>query len=94
MPESGIYYKYRFTVAGTTYVGSSPSEAGMKTADGTRVVVKYDSLNPTNNVGYFRLTIPDSIRQVPPPPNGWRRPPFPIPQWILSLGQVHSSPID
>ena len=80
-PKSGIYYNYHFTVAGSAYEGSSPSEAGMRTADGERCVVKYDSVDPTTNVGYFAVFVPDSIRQAPA--NGWRVLPFPIPQWIL-----------
>lgn len=84
-PKSGIYYDFRFAVAGTTYESSSPGEAGMETANGTRCVVKYDSIDPATSVGYFKIPIPDSIRQAPA--NGWRRPPFPIPQWILDRGK-------
>jgi hypothetical protein len=78
-PKSGIYYNFRFTVAGADYEGSSPSEAGMQTADGTRCVVKYDSIDPNTNVGYFKIPIPDSIRRAPA--NGWRKPPFAVPHW-------------
>ena len=57
----------------------------MNTDEGARFVVKYDSIDPALSVGYFNVTIPDSIHQ--PPANGWRKPPFPIPQWILDMGQ-------
>jgi hypothetical protein len=80
-PKSGIYYNFRFAVAGAEYVGSSPGEGGMKTPDGTRCVVKYDSIDPNTNVGYFRTVIPDSIRRAPA--NGWREPPFDVPRWML-----------
>ena len=52
----------------------------MDEANGSRYLVEYDSLDPKVNVGHFDVPIPDSIRA---PANGWRTPPFPIPQWIL-----------
>jgi hypothetical protein len=84
-PKSGTYYNFYFMVADSLYRGSSPSDAGMATATGSRFVVKYDSLNPDSNVGYFKVTIPDSIRKAPP--TGWRVPPFPIPQQLLDRGK-------
>ena len=57
----------------------------MATAEGSRFVVKYDSIHPATNVGYFAIDIPDSIRQAPA--NGWRKPPFPMPQWVLDRGK-------
>ncbi|MGI4737737.1 MAG: hypothetical protein ACRYG7_21425 [Janthinobacterium lividum] len=76
--KNGKYFDFRFTVADSVYQGSSLSEKGMHTATGSRFVVKYDSLHPASNVGYFAQAIPDSIRQAPP--NGWRKPPFHLPQ--------------
>ena len=84
-PKSGIYYNYHFTVAGSSYEGSSPSGAGMRTAKGERCVIKYDSIDPNTSVGYFTIPIPNNVSQ--PPPNGWREPPFPIPRWILNRGE-------
>ena len=79
--KSGIRYDFRFVIADSIYRGSSPSDKGMATARGSRFVVEYDSIHPATSVGYFAVFIPDSIRQAPV--NGWRVPPFPIPQWIL-----------
>ena len=84
-PKSGIHYEYRFTVRDSTYEDASQSDVGMNTEKGARCVVKYDSIDPAVSVGYFNVPIPDSIRQ--PPANGWRKPPFPIPEWILNMGQ-------
>lgn len=62
MPKSGKHFDFRFTTAGSVYEGSSLSDKGMATANGSRFVVKYDSLHPGTNVGYFAQAIPDSIR--------------------------------
>ena len=83
--RSGTHFDYRFSAANAPYVGTSLSDKGMNDANGSRFVVKYDSLDPTTSVGYFAIPIPDSIRRAPT--NGWRRPPFPIPQWILDQGK-------
>jgi hypothetical protein len=83
--RSGKHFDFQFHVANTSYVGTSLSDKGMNTANGSRFVVEYDSIDPSTNVGYFAITIPDSIRQAPA--NGWRTPPFPIPQWILNRGK-------
>ena len=84
-PKSGKYYHFRFETNGVPFVGTSLSDKGMDDRNGARFVVEYDSTNPEQNIGYFALRIPDSIRQ--PPPNGWRKPPFPIPQWIIDRGK-------
>lgn len=83
--KSSIHYDFRFMDKGSIYQGSSPNDQGSNTFKGARFVVKYDSIDPTINVGYFNLLIPESIRQAPA--NGWRKPPFPVPQWILTMGQ-------
>ena len=83
--KNGKYFEFRFSVADSIYEGASLSDKGMATANGSRFVVKYDSLNPETNVGYFNLAIPDSIRQ--PPRRGWLLPPFPIPRWIAERGK-------
>lgn len=77
-----MHFSFLFTVADSTYESASRGmndELHMK--KGSRFVVKYDSLSPGSNIGYFEYAVPDSIRQAPP--NGWLRPPFAIPQWIL-----------
>lgn len=83
--RSGKHFDYRFAVADSIYEGTSLSDKGMATANGSRFAVKFDSTHPATNVGYFAVFIPDSIRQAPA--NGWRTPPFPIPQWILDRGK-------
>lgn len=83
--KSGRYFNFRFTVADSVYVGSNSADKGMDETEGARFVVKYDSLDPTTNIGYFILAIPDSIRQAPP--SGWLKPPFPVPQWLLDRGK-------
>lgn len=84
-PKSGIYYEFNFTVAGTTYKSSGPGKVKLPIIAGTRFVVKYDSSDPTSNVGYFELPVPDTVRRAPPA--GWRRPTFPLPQWVLDMGK-------
>lgn len=79
--KNGKHYRFHFQVQGKEYQGTEQSQAGMDRRVGARFVVEYDSLDPTQHTGYFPLAIPDSIRQAPA--NGWRTPPFPIPQWIL-----------
>lgn len=78
----GIHYRFRFAVRGGTYTGSSTSEAGMDDHPSARFVVEYDSTGPEENIGYVKLASPNSICQAPA--NGWRQPPFPVPQWILN----------
>ena len=65
--RSGIHYFFHFTVADSTYEGASlgPGD-GMHMKKGFRFVVKYDSLSPGRNIGYFEYPIPDSIHQAPP----------------------------
>ena len=74
---------FQFTVQQATYSGTTsyPAATGGR-ALGPRCLVEYDSLAPQQNVGYFAIPIPDSIREAPA--NGWRKPPFPIPHWILN----------
>ncbi len=84
-PKSGKKYHYRYEVQGAAYEGTSSSEAHMNDQDGARFVVEYDSTSPDISTGHFTLAIPDSIRQVPA--NGWRRPPFPVPQQMLDRGK-------
>ena len=79
--RSGKHFDYRFAVTDSIYEGTSLSDKGMVTDKGSRFVVKYDSVHPATSVGYFAVFVPDSIRQAPA--NGWRVPPFPIPQGIL-----------
>lgn len=73
---------FRFAVHQAPYSGTTgyPAETSSR-ALGPRCLVEYDSLDPQQNVAHFAIAIPDSIRQAPA--NGWRKPPFPIPQWIL-----------
>jgi hypothetical protein len=73
--KNGKYFDFRFSVADSVYEGSSLSDKGMRTTNGSRFLVKYDSLHPAINAGYFAKPIPDSIRQAPA--NGWRQPPLP-----------------
>lgn len=75
--KNGKYFDFRFAVADSIYQGSSLSDKGMATANGSRFVVQYDSLHPAVNVGHFAQAIPDSIRQAPA--NGWRVPPVALP---------------
>ena len=77
---------YSFTVHKAAYAGTIAHPA-KTTGDalGPRCLVEYDSLNPRQNVGHFAVAIPDSIRQAPA--NGWRVPPFPVPQGILNRGK-------
>ena len=84
-PKSGKYYKYRFEVQGTEYVGESLPDKGMDDRDGARFVVEYDSIDPEENLGHFAVLVPDSIRQAPA--NGWTRPPFPVPARLLDRGK-------
>lgn len=78
--RSGVHYVYKYKVNASSYESADLGTGnGVKKA--TRFVVKYDSIEPDISLGYFELLVPDSIRQAPP--NGWRTPPFPIPQWIL-----------
>ncbi|WP_310397803.1 hypothetical protein [Hymenobacter sp.] len=84
-PKSGKYYRFRFEVQGTSFTGADLPDEGMDRRNGARVVVEYDSANPTQNTGYFNLPVPDSIRR--PPANGWRVPPFPVPRQILDRGK-------
>jgi hypothetical protein len=79
--KNGKHYRFHFQVQGTVYQGTEQSQAGMDRRVGARFIVEYDSLDPTQHVGYFPLAVPDSIVQAPA--NGWREPPFPMPQWIL-----------
>lgn len=89
-PKSGKYYRFRFGVKNVLYRGADLPDKGMDRRIGGRIVVEYDSTNPARNVGYFAIAIPDSIRQAPA--NGWRKPPFPIPQWILERGKEKNKP--
>jgi hypothetical protein len=73
--KNGQYFDFRFTVADSVYEGSSLRDKGMRPVSRSRFLVKYDSLHPASNVGYFAESIPDSIRQAPA--NGWRQPPLP-----------------
>jgi hypothetical protein len=75
--KNGKYFDFRFAVADSIYQGSSLSDKGMATANGSRFVVQYDSLHPATNVGRFAQAIPDSIRRAPA--NGWRKLPFALP---------------
>lgn len=83
--KNGKQYRFHFQVQGKEYQGTEQSQPGMDRRVGARFAVKYDSLDPSQHVGYFTIIIPDSIRQAPS--NGWRKPPFPIPQWILDRGK-------
>lgn len=71
--KSGKHFDFQFSVANILHVGTSLSDKGMNTANGSRFVVEYDSIDPSTNVDYFAIAIPDSIRQAPA--NGWRKPP-------------------
>ena len=83
--KNGKHYRFHFQVQGKEYQGTEQSQPGMDRRVGARFAVEYDSLDPAQSVGYFTITIPDSIRQ--PPANGWHKPPFSIPQWILDRGK-------
>lgn len=85
VPKQGIHYDFRFTTNDSAYEGTSLSDKGMATENGSRFLVKYDSMHPGRNVGYFALAIPDSIHQAPP--RGWLTPPIPVPAWILDRGK-------
>lgn len=63
--RSGVHYIFRFTVAHTKYE-SADVGTGNKVEKGTRFVIKYDSLSPGNNIGYFEYPVPDSIHRLPP----------------------------
>lgn len=82
--KSGRFFNYHFAVRGVPYEGSSSRQAHMNEAKGTRYLVEYDSLAPAQNVGHFDIAIPDSIRQAPA--NGWGKPPFPLPAWMVDHG--------
>ena len=79
--KNGKHYRFNFQVQDKEYQGTEQSQAGMDRRVGARFVVEYDSLDPTQHIGYFPVAVPDSVRQAPA--NGWRKPPFSIPQWIL-----------
>lgn len=83
--KSGRFFNFHFVVEGQQYGGSSPRQAHMNEANGARYLVEYDSLAPSQNVGHFDVPIPDTIHQAPAV--GWRRPPFPVPAWILDHGR-------
>jgi hypothetical protein len=77
---------FRFAVQRVAYSGTTGYPAATSGSTlGLRCLVEYDSLDPQQNVGHFNVTIPDSIREAPA--NGWRKLPFPVPQWILTTGQ-------
>lgn len=78
--RSGVHYIYKYKVNSVDYE-SADVGTGNGVRKGTRFVVKYDSLEPDISLGYFEYVIPDSIHQTPP--NGWLKPPFFIPQWVL-----------
>ena len=84
-PKSGKYYRFSFQVRDEPFTGADLPDKGMDRRTGARILVEYDSTNPSQNVGYFAIAIPDSIRQAPL--NGWRKPPFAVPQWILDRGK-------
>jgi hypothetical protein len=79
--------EFRFTVHKVAYTGATayPAQTNRDSLV-LRCLVEYDSLDPRQNVGHFAITIPDSIRQAPA--NGWQRPPFPVPLWILDHGKL------
>ena len=79
--RGGMRYGYRFRVGGRPYEDADQRESYMATADGSRFLVEYDSLDPEVSMGHFTLAVPDSIQQAPA--KGWARPPFAVPDSLL-----------
>ena len=74
-----------FSVRGGLFTGTALYPAS---ASGHRLrsqcLVAYDSLNPAINAVHVSVPIPDRARA---PANGWHRPPFPVPHWVLHQDQ-------
>lgn len=60
--KNGKHYRFHFQVQDKKYQGTEQSQAGMDRRVGARFVVEYDSLDPTQHIGYFPLAVPDSVR--------------------------------
>ena len=73
-PSSHSVVFFTYSVGDSTY---SESSRGDIEEGCTRYLVKYAATDPKNIEFFNHICIPDSIRQAPP--QGWLKPPFPVP---------------
>ena len=74
-PSSHSVAFFTYSVGDSTYRSSADGDL----AEGcTRCLVKFAAADPINKEFFNKICVPDSIAK--PPPLGWTKPPFPVPE--------------